>query len=184
MLSNPQLPAWELKRSRRTRRLWVRVQRDGSVTVTAPFFAPLATIERFVSERAAWIVEAVRRTARFKDDSFLPRDRRTYVARREEARALVHGLLAEYAPRYAFGSRYKKVFIKNLRRNWGSCSEHANLNFNYKLVFLPRELAAYVVVHELCHLERFDHSPAFWALVAQQMPEHRAMRRALKKYHL
>jgi predicted metal-dependent hydrolase len=75
------------------------------------------------------------------------------------------------------------VFIKNTKRNWGSCSEKGNLNFNYKLALLPRELAAYVVVHELCHLAVFDHSQTFWDLVSREMPDHKALRKAMRKYH-
>jgi predicted metal-dependent hydrolase len=172
---------WTLKRNARSRRLWVRVQRDGSVVVTAPVFAPLAVIERFVRDKSEWITNTVAKMGRYKDDSFLPRDRRSYLAHKEKARALVRSLLAQYAPRYGFA--YKKVFIKNLRRNWGSCSELGNLNFNYKLVFLPERLAAYVVVHELCHLKVFDHSAAFWELVAREMPEYKKTRQEMRKYH-
>ncbi len=172
---------WTLKRNARSRRLWVRVQRDGSVTVTAPVFAPFAVIERFVRDKAEWIARAVAKMGHCKDDAFLPRDRRSYLAHKERARALVHVLLQRYAPRYGFA--YKKVFIKNLRRNWGSCSELRNLNFNYKLLFLPERLAAYVVVHELCHLAVFDHSSTFWELVSREMPEYKKIRQEMRKYH-
>lgn len=173
--------AWSLRRSDRATRLWVEVKRDGSVVVTAPRFAPFAAIERFVRDKAEWIARAVAAVAKRKDDVYLPRGRRAYLANRERARDLVHGLLRLHTPRY--GGRYGKVFIKDLRRNWGSCSELGNLNFNYKLVFLPARLAEYVVVHELCHLERFDHSPAFWGLVERAIPDAKACRKELRKYH-
>lgn len=172
---------WTLRRSGRARKLWVTVRRDGTVVVTAPHAAGLGAIERFVREQAAWIARAVARVSRFSGDTFLPRGRRQYLARKEEARTLVHALLAEIAP--AYGLRYGRVSIKDMTRNWGSCSELGNLNFNYKLALLPRHLAAYVVAHELCHLVHFDHSPAFWALVAKTFPEHRALRKELRRYH-
>jgi predicted metal-dependent hydrolase len=173
--------AWTLKRSTRTRRLWLAVQRDGSVVVTAPHYATLGTIERFVRDKTAWIARTTARMAKYKDDVFLPRDRRSYLAHKERARAVILGLLAQYAPRY--GLTHKRVFIKNLRRNWGSCSEAGNLNFNYKIALVPHGLAEYVVVHELCHLKHFDHSRAFWSLVAQEIPDHKQRRNALRKYH-
>lgn len=64
---------------------------------------------------------------------------------------------------------------------WGSASERGNLNFNYKLLFLPLEVADYVIVHELCHLAEFNHSPAFWRLVERACPTHRALRQALRR---
>ena len=173
--------AWTLKRSTRTRRLWLSVRRDGTVLVTAPPYAPLAAIEHFVRDRAEWIARTVAVMRRRKDDVYLPRGRRSYLACKERARLLVHGFLAAHAPFY--GLRYGKVFIKDMRRNWGSCSELGNLNFNYKLIFLPPKLAEYVVVHELCHLERFDHSSSFWDLVKRAVPDAKATRKELRKYH-
>lgn len=172
---------WTLKRSFNTRRLWITVQRDGSVVVTAPHQATISAIEQFIRNKAAWIARAVARMTKYKNDIFLPRDRRSYLAHKETARGIINGLLAQYAPKY--GLTHKRVFIKNLRRNWGSCSEVGNLNFNYKIALLPLELAEYVVVHELCHLVHFNHSKEFWALVAQEIPDYTQRRNAMRKYH-
>ena len=108
----------------------------------------------------------------------LRRNRRQYLARKEEARALVRARVAHFGALY--GVMPNKIFIKDLRSRWGSCSERGNLNFNYKLVLLPPPLADYVIVHELCHLREFNHSPKFWALVAHQVPNHRELRTALR----
>ena len=109
---------------------------------------------------------------------WMRRNRAQYLKYKEAARALVHARLGYYNSFYGF--RYKKVFIKNLRSRWASCSERGNLNFNYKILFLPAELQDYLVVHELCHLEHFNHSPQFWAKVAAALPNHRALRAQLR----
>lgn len=103
-----------------------------------------------------------------------------YLEHKEAARALVHARLAHYNTHY--GLTYKRVAIRNQRRCWGSCTSLGNLNFSYRLLFLPAELADYVIVHELCHLAELNHSPRFWALVAETMPDYREYRRALKYY--
>jgi len=177
----PVKEGWTLKRSARTRRLWLTVRRDGSVVVTAPLHEPFAAIQRFVLDRTAWIARAIEHVRRHKDGIFLPRDRRSYLRHKEEARALVRGIVAAYAP--LLGLRHGRIAIKDMRSNWGSCSEKGNLNFNYKLALVPRHLAEYVVVHELCHLAHFDHSPAFWALVEGLMPDAKARRKEMRKYY-
>lgn len=173
--------AWTLKRSARTRRLWITVHRDGSVVVTAPHSEPLAAIERFVLAKAAWIARAVENVARHRDEVYLPRDRRSYLRHKEAARALVRALVARHAP--ALGLPFGRIAIKDMRSNWGSCSEKGNLNFNYKLALVPPALAEYVVVHELCHLAHFDHSSSFWRLVERLLPDAKARRAAMRKFH-
>ena len=41
---------------------------------------------------------------------------------------------------------------------------------NWRLVTMPEEVRDYVLIHELMHLKRMDHSPKFWKLVAAGVP--------------
>lgn len=102
-----------------------------------------------------------------------------YRRHKEQARVAVHARLAHFNGHY--GHTYKRVFIKNSKSRWGSCSSAGNLNFNYKLIFLPQEVMDYVVVHELCHLRHFNHGNEFWALVAEALPNHQELRSALRR---
>ena len=56
---------------------------------------------------------------------------------------------------------FNMVRIKNVKTIWGSCSSKKNLNFNFKLFFLPERLIDYVCVHELAHLKQMNHSKVF-----------------------
>ncbi len=103
-----------------------------------------------------------------------------YLTHKEAARALIRSRLEFFNTHYGFA--YKRVAIKNQRRCWGSCSALGNLNFSYKLLFLPPGLSDYVIAHELCHLKELNHSPRFWALVAETMPDYEQRRALLKKY--
>jgi hypothetical protein len=102
---------------------------------------------------------------------------RHYNEHKERARALVHERLVYWNQFYNF--EYKRVAIRNQRSRWGSCSTKQNLNFNFRIVFLPIELVDYIVVHELCHLQHFNHSPDFWATVATQLPDYAVRKQAL-----
>lgn len=103
-----------------------------------------------------------------------------YTEHKELARELVHKKLQQWNAVYQF--TYGRVAIRNQRRCWGSCSSQKNLNFNYKILFLPDHLQDYLIVHELCHLQEFHHGPAFWELVAQTLPEYKNHRRELKEH--
>ena len=95
---------------------------------------------------------------------------REYLKYKEKSRAIILERLAHFAP--ICGVTYKRVAIRNQRKRWGSCSSLGNLNFSYRVAFLPDELRDYVIVHELCHLKELNHSPAFWALVAAVLPDY------------
>ena len=73
-----------------------------------------------------------------------------------------------------------RVTIREQRTKWGSCSGQGNLNFNWKLIMAPPEALEYVVIHELCHLYEFNHSPRFWERVSRYMPEYAVWRDFLR----
>jgi predicted metal-dependent hydrolase len=90
--------------------------------------------------------------------------RMAYLTHKEAARTYLLPLLETEAAR--IGVTYGRVAIKDTKRSWGSCSAKGNLNFHYKLLFIPEHLARYVVIHELCHRKHLNHSAAFWDEVA------------------
>ncbi len=102
-----------------------------------------------------------------------------YRTHKAAARAIILERL-HYFNQY-YGYTYKRVAIRNTSRSWGSCSSLGNLNFSYKLLFLPAALRDYVVVHELCHLKELNHSSAFWDLVGECIPDYRELRATLRE---
>ena len=101
---------------------------------------------------------------------------------RAQAKAELPPRLAALAAKHGF--QYKRVFIKNNRTNWGSCSSLGNINLNLRLVTLPQELQDYVMLHELCHLKYLNHSPQFHALLESVCPGHRALEKQIKQYKI
>jgi predicted metal-dependent hydrolase len=78
------------------------------------------------------------------------------------------------------GLKPKAVKINGARTRWGSCSSAGNLNFSWYLVMAEETTIRYVVVHELAHLIEMNHSPSFWRIVEQVLPNYRAEREKLK----
>ncbi len=169
---------YEVRRSLRARRMRVTIHRDGRVVATAPRFFDLKILDKFVQDKKGWIVEKVQKflcsPLRFVKNSS-KKDLKKY---RVEVLAMVKERLNYYNQFYNL--KYNRISIRNQKSRWGSCSKRGNLNFNYKILQLPAEIRDYIIVHELCHLQEFNHSKNFWNLVSQTVPNYKEIRRGLR----
>lgn len=78
------------------------------------------------------------------------------------------------------GLHPKKVSISNAKKQWGSCTRQSAIRLSWRLICLPAAALDYVIVHELVHLQHFDHSSAFWTDVQTIYPETPSVRRYLQ----
>ena len=72
------------------------------------------------------------------------------------------------------GLRPKGIQIKEQKHMWGSCGQDRQVNLNWRLIFAPKPVLEYAVVHELCHLRHRNHEPEFWAIVGSILPDFEA----------
>jgi predicted metal-dependent hydrolase len=158
----------EFVRHPRARRYVIRVRSDGTVRVTMPRWGSKRDAEMFAHQQQTWIERQRRRVAErgpvpvpahSVDDIRVLRTR----ARKELPEALlrlaaVHGLTVS------------RISVRNQRSRWGSCSPNGHICLNWRLLLMPEPVREYVLIHELMHLRRLDHSRAFWKLVAEACP--------------
>ncbi len=103
-------------------------------------------------------------------------------ALRMEAKQHVPARVSELAIKYGF--TYNKVFIKNIKSRWGSCSKKGNLNFSLHLMCLPYELIDYLILHELAHTVEHNHSKKYWAVLDNIYGNTKEVDRKLKQYRI
>ncbi len=65
------------------------------------------------------------------------------------------------------GRPYSRITLRDTRSRWGSCSSQGALMYSWRLIMAPPEVLSYVAAHEVAHLAQMNHSPAFWATLAQ-----------------
>ncbi len=97
-------------------------------------------------------------------------------------RTLARERLVVASDRYAaaLGRRYGRITLRDTRSRWGSCTADAGLMYSWRLILAPPEVLDYVAAHEVAHLQEMNHSPAFWSLVAQLLPDYAAPRKWLR----
>ena len=101
---------------------------------------------------------------------------------RSDARRRLIDRLEYLASKYGF--QYNRVFIKNQKTRWGSCSSKNNINLNVNLVRLPDELIDYTILHELVHTRIKNHGQQFWVQMDRLLGDARKLDHALSEYNL
>src|SRR5438093_8254457 len=160
----------------RARQYVISVRDDGSVRVTVPRWGSKRAAAIFAEQQHAWIEKQRRRV---EEHRARPPESGARDVPREgsaEARALRARAKRELPPRLLelaaqHGLTVSRVSIRNQRWRWGSCNRDAHICLNWRLVTMPESVRDYVLIHELMHLKRLDHSPKFWTLVKEACPE-------------
>lgn len=98
---------------------------------------------------------------------------------RQRARRDVNEIAADYGKRHGLIPR--SIRVADFANGWGSCGSGGNVLVNWHLVFAPRKVLEYVVVHELAHLRYRSHGSEFWAFLALLMPQSSAARAWLQQ---
>lgn len=80
------------------------------------------------------------------------------------------------------GSSYTKLQIRDPSSRWASCSSSGAMSFSWRLLLAPEEVLAYVVEHEVAHLDVMDHSKRFWSVLESRCPDYRVHERWLRTY--
>lgn len=81
----------------------------------------------------------------------------------------IRDFIRRHGARHALKPR--GIQIKDQKHMWGSCGQDRQINFNWHLIFAPKPVLEYAVVHEICHLRHRNHDPEFWQLVGQILPD-------------
>ena len=109
-------------------------------------------------------------------------ERAAIACLRQQALQVFEQRLQHFAP--TMGVRWTALHLSNAKTRWGSACASGAIRLHWRLIQLPPELLDYVVVHELAHLREMNHSPRFWAIVAQHCPDYLCLRKTLKEQNL
>ena len=171
---------YELIRSKR-KTLTLYVRQDGSVEVRAPLRTSIAYIDNFVDKKQNWILNTQKRIldrqAAKKIIELTAGEEALYKAQAKEYLQLKCQFFAQ-----RMGIRHGAVKVNGAKTRWGSCNRKGDINFTYRLLFVPEDLIDYVVVHELAHIKEMNHSASFWAVVEETMPDYKSRRKRLREF--
>ena len=171
--------AYLLVTSSVARNVRLAIKRGGELSVTRPQFLDESVVSGFMRDKASWIISKIDALKDIKPTPLSQAKKADYKKYKTLALAIVKDKIKRFNAIYNF--RVNKVFIRNQKSRWGSCSRKANLNFNFRIIYLDERLSDYIVVHELCHIGELNHSKKFWSLVSLAFPDYRALRKKLRE---
>ncbi len=174
--------SYKIKKSKRAKRMRLAVYCDGSVVITSPFGIDSSLVEKFLADKRQWVFDKIRFFKSIDNKAIRVFSHKDYLEHKDDAYRLVRERVEFYNQIYDFS--FNKIFIKNQKTRWGSCSSKKNLNLNYKIIFLPKKHQDYIIVHEMCHLKEFNHSRKFWALVENILPDYLDTKKELRNHEL
>lgn len=167
-----------MHRSRRARHICLSVRPFKGVRISVPWNVSYQEAIHVAEEKAEWLLRHMQRVADVEReaDAFS----RQPPINRTVARRVIVDRVEELARRHGFS--YNKVFVRNQKTRWGSCSADNNINLNVNLIRLPAELRDYTILHELVHTRIKDHGPGFWAELGKYIDQPHEVDRRLNQY--
>jgi len=221
-----------LRKSRRARRVSIRISQKGEVKVVIPYVVSYREGIGFLEKKEDWVKRTLRHIHQKKPPELVfrpgeniftkhhklilkPVNRNKFMGKIQEditillypssftanepklreiiSRLYVETLRVE-ARRYLpirvsqlaekYGYSYHKVFLKNMKTRWGSCSAARNINLNIHLMHLPSHLIDYIILHELVHTVHKNHGPGFWQELEKITGNARILDKELNNYRI
>ncbi len=171
----------EFKKSKRARNVNISVAPSVPVRVVVPLWVSYKRAHTVVCSKLHWIRKHVRRMKTVEKThkaKLIDVSQISYAQKKKQLTQRAVALAGQH------GFRYNKIFIRNQRTRWGSCSARNNISLNSKLMQLPDELIDYVILHELLHLRIKNHRRDFWEELSFLAKDAKALSARVKSYHL
>ncbi len=171
-----------------SRNIRLSISSDQKILISVPLWLSFRQAEDFFWKKKDWVSKVIFKNQQKNQDPILKNYsnlllnyKNNYSDIKKKARQIAQKKTLYFNQWYDF--KYEKIFIRNQKTRWGSCSNKRNLSFNVKIALLPSHLQDYIVVHELCHLKEMNHSFQFWSLVSKTIPDYKKRRMELKKFN-
>ena len=161
---------------KRIKNINLRIDRQGTVKVSAPLQCPLNTIQQFLLNKQAWILAHQNRLRQHP----LPTKQVTHE-QKQRLQNVLPPLIQKWQA--IVGVQANQWNVRAMTSRWGSCHPtKKRICLNAHLIHYPLVCLEYVLVHELVHLLEASHNQRFHALMSQFMPEWKAYKKLLTPF--
>ena len=167
------------ERSKLAKHINLSVKPFNGVRVAVPYGVSFNKAKQVAQSKKSWIKKHLNKMKRVEKEhkEFI---KNSIEIDRTEARKKLVNRLNELSAQHCFS--YNKVFMRNQKTRWGSCSAKNNISLNMKLVRLPDEMIDYILLHELVHTRIKNHTNVFWTELNRLVGDAKAKSKKLNEY--
>ena len=193
------------------RNTYIRVKKDLTIQVTTNMFTSNRAIEKLIEDNYSKIVKMIE-TQEVKnsnnDDGFFYLGKRYDIVYaewcdisfgedkvflnknldidkwyKEQAKVLFQEHFDKVYNSFSRRIPYPELKIRKMKSRWGVCNIRTKvITLNLELIKRDTKYLDYVCVHEMSHLIYGDHSPAFWRVVEENIPDYKKYREEMKEF--
>ncbi len=170
----------KLEKSTKAKRLSMTIRPFEGVRIAVPRWCSFQFAQEFLHKNLAWVLRNI--------DS-IKKQENLHATVKEAGGFNIAGAKRNIIERLEYlanlhSFKYNRVFIRNQKTRWGSCSGQNNINLNINLAKLSDELRDYVILHELVHTKVKNHGSRFWAELDKYASDAKGLDVKLRKYWL
>ena len=199
-----------VERKSGNRNTYIRVKKDLTILVTTNKYTSELSILKLIEENYEKVVKMIEAQEKKKSNNegffYLGRkyeivyaewcdvsfgEERVFLNKKididkwykEQAKVLFQEHLYKMYERFSKKIPYPTLRIRKMTSRWGVCNIRTKvITLNLELIKRDLKYLDYVIVHELSHLIHGDHSPSFWRLVEENMPDYKKYREEMKDF--
>ena len=168
-------------KTKRTKRLSITIKPFRGIRVAVPYRLSFKKAQKYFQSNITWAKKSLEYIKKVEQEHITTVNH-NHRLDKAKARTVITERLNYLADKYGFD--YNKLFIRNQKTRWGSCSEKNNINLNINLARLTEDLMDYVILHELVHLEIKNHSKQFWSELDKYVGNAKELDKKLRKHRL
>ena len=163
------------EKSSKAKHIIISIKPPNNIRVAVPMNASFNEAKKFIITKQKWIKNHIN-----KISNIICNKIELESVNIKHARKPLEKRINQLASKYNFS--FNRLFIKNQKTRWGSCSSKNNINLNIQLIRLSSELIDYVIFHELVHTKVRNHSKEFWDTLTYYVPKAISIDKKLKEY--
>lgn len=141
-----------------------------------------STIEELIEQKKRWIYKKIIQYENY-EEKYEKRTKNKQLINRTTTQ--FKQICRDYFDKYQkqLNVKANRIQYRAMTRKWGSCSSKRNITISKHLQYMPEQLIAYIIYHELTHIIVMAHNDEFFKIIKNEFPNYKRLDEELEDYN-